>query len=226
MAIVNAASLTTGPVAPGSLISIFGSNLADATEFAPAAWLPRSLGGATLSINGAVAPLVFVSPSQINAQVPFGAPAGPASAVLQLTGMPPVSIEFSIAPAAPGIFTNGANQASVRNADGSFNTSGNPANTGSRVSVYLTGLGAVAPPVSDGEPASTDVPVRAVHPVTARIGQNDASVVFAGLSPGSAGVYQVDLLAAATGDGLYPLVVTVNGVASNAAWISILTSQQ
>src|SRR5262249_8956917 len=79
-AIVNAASLTAGPVAPGSLISIFGSNLADATEFASATWLPRSLGGATLSINRVAAPLLFVSPSQINAQVPFGVPLGPSLA--------------------------------------------------------------------------------------------------------------------------------------------------
>jgi uncharacterized protein (TIGR03437 family) len=224
--IVNAASFATGPVAPGSLISIFGSNLANGTDWAPAASLPSGLGGTTVWINGAPAPLEFVSPTQINAQVPFGAPTGPASAVLQLMGMPPVSMEFSIVPAAPGIFTNGRNQASVQNADGSFNTPENPASAGSRVSVYLTGLGIVAPPVSDGEPASTDTPARAVYPVTARIGQNDVSVSFAGLSPRSVGVYQVDLVAPTIGDGLYPLVVTVNGVPSNMARISISTSPQ
>jgi uncharacterized protein (TIGR03437 family) len=223
-AIVNAASFTAGPVAPGSLISIIGSNLADGTDLAGTTWLPRSLAGATLWINNVPAPLEFVSPSQINAQVPFETPMGPASAVLQLTGMPPVSTEFSIALASPGIFTNGRNQASARNADGSYNTPDNPASVGSRVSVYLTGLGIVAPAVPDGEPASTDVAVRAVYPVNATIGEHEASVSFAGLSPQSVGVYQVDLVVPMTGDGLYPLVVTVNGVGSNTAWISITTS--
>jgi hypothetical protein len=107
MAIVNAASFAAGPVAPGSLISIFGSNLAEATQLAPDASVLYSLGGVTLLINGMTAPLLFVSPGQINAQVPFGVEAGPAAAVLQVTGMPPVSIEFTIAPATAGIFTSG-----------------------------------------------------------------------------------------------------------------------
>jgi uncharacterized protein (TIGR03437 family) len=224
-AVVNAASLTAGPVAPSSLISIFGSKLAD-TEPGSVTGLPGSLGGTTLSINGKAAPLLFVSPSQINAQVPFGVPPGPSVATLQVTNMPAVSIEFSVVSVAPGIFTSGGNQAWVRNADGSLNTPGNPASAGSRVSVYLTGLGAAAPQVSDGEPALTAVALRAVYPVTARIGQYDATVISAGLRSGSVGVYQVDLLVPATEDGSYPLVVTVNGVASNARWISISAYRQ
>jgi uncharacterized protein (TIGR03437 family) len=225
-AVVNAASLTAGSVAPGSLISIFGSNLADATELAPTTGLPRSLGGATLSINGVAAPLLFVSPNQINAQVPFGVTAEPSIATLQTTTTPAVSIELSVVPAAPGIFMNGANQTWVRNGDGSLNTSANPATAGSVVSVYLTGLGAVAPPVADGEPASTDVAVRAVYPVTARIGRSDSTVIFAGLSPGSVGLYHVDLVVPRTEGGLCPLVITVNGAASNTGWISISGDRQ
>jgi len=202
---VNAASLTAGPVAPGSLISIFGSNLSDTTELASATGPIRSLGGVTLSIGGVVAPLSFVSPNQINAQVPFGMPVGPAVATLQATGGPAVSIEFAVVPAAPGIFTDRANQAWVRNADGSLNTQGNPAGADSHVSVYVTGLGSVAP---------------LVYPVTASIGRKDATVIFAGLSPESVGLYHVDLVVPRTEGGLYPLVITVNGVASNAAWIS------
>ena len=76
--VVNAASLQPGAVAPGSLITIFGSNLANAAMSAPTARLPRSLGGVTLSINGIAAPLLFVSPGQINAQVPFEVTEGPA----------------------------------------------------------------------------------------------------------------------------------------------------
>jgi uncharacterized protein (TIGR03437 family) len=195
MAVVNAASLTAGPVAPGSLISIFGSNLTDTA----------GLGSpTTLSINGAPVPLLFAGPNQVNAQVPFDVPPGTSVAALQVAGMPAVSIEFSVASTAPGIFAVAGNQAWARNADGSLNTPNNPADAGSRVSVFLTGLGAVT-----------------AYPVTATIGQNDATVVFAGLSAGSVGVYQVDLVVPATEAGLCPLVVTVNGVASNARSISI-----
>jgi uncharacterized protein (TIGR03437 family) len=223
-AIVNAASLTPGPVAPGSLISIFGSNLADSTEPGSAALLPHSLRGTTLSINGTAVPLLFVSPSQLNAQIPFNAPVGNAVATIEVAGMPAVPIEFSIVPAAPGIFTDSGNQAWVRNADGSLNTPDNPASGTSSVSVYLTGLGAVAPQVADGQPTSTAIP--AIYPVTARIGQSNTTVVFAGLSPGSPGLYQVDLRLPKIANGSFPLVVTVNGVVSNPGWISISVNGQ
>jgi uncharacterized protein (TIGR03437 family) len=218
-AVVNGASLQAGPVAPGSLITIFGSQLAAAAEAAPSASLPRSLGGVTLSINGVPAPLVFVSPSQINAQVPFEVAPGTVTAALQVTGLPPVSIELSIVAAAPGIFGDGTNQAAVRNADGSVNGPDNPAGSGSKVSVYFTGVGAVARPVGDGE--APDSPVGAVYPVTVRIGHSEARVDFAGLSAGSAGVAQVDVVTPVLRAGRYPVVVTVNGVSSNAGWISV-----
>jgi uncharacterized protein (TIGR03437 family) len=108
-----------GPWRPVRSFSIFGENLARTTMFAPAGPLPQSLGGLTLSINGVAAPLLFVSPGQINAQAPFGLAIGPAIAVLQSADASPVAIPFSIAPAAPGIF---AIQGAVWNADGSVNT--------------------------------------------------------------------------------------------------------
>jgi tetratricopeptide (TPR) repeat protein len=58
-------------VAPGSLVSIYGRDLAE-TRTAASAPLPVRLGGASVVIGGLPAPLLFVSPDQINAQVPFG----------------------------------------------------------------------------------------------------------------------------------------------------------
>jgi uncharacterized protein (TIGR03437 family) len=123
-ALVNAASLQLGPVAPGSLISIFGSGLAPT----------MGADGLTLSINGIACPLLFASPNQINAQAPFELTPGPATAVLQPPQMPPAAIPLMIAPVAPGIFL-------VRNTDGSINGAANPAKAGSVVSVVLTGQG-------------------------------------------------------------------------------------
>ena len=208
-AVVNAASLQPGAVAPGSLITIFGSNLANAALSAPPARLPRSLGGVTLSINGIPAPLLFVGPGQINAQVPFEVTEGPAKATLQLAGMPPVLIPLTIAPAAPGLFPN------------IQNTPDHPASVGSVVTVYLTGQGAVTPSVSTGEAA----PGAAVFPVTATVGNRQATITFAGLSPDSAGLFQISLIVPRVAAGSHPLVVTVNGVPSNSRSLNVSASR-
>ena len=220
-AVVNAASLQPGPVAPGSLITVFGSNLAPATMAAPTASLPRSLGGVTLSINGIAAPLLFVSPAQMNAQVPFEVSEGWAKAEIQVAGMPSVAITFKVAAAAPGLFSNIQNQPAGQGAVADGNTPDNPASADSTVTVYLTGQGAVTPPVATGEPAPGATLAQALFPVTATVGGLPATVTFAGLSPDSAGLFQVNLILPMIGAGSQPLVVTVNGVPSNTRPVSI-----
>ena len=208
-AVVNAASLQPGAVAPGSLITIFGSNLANGAMVAPTGRLPRSLGGVTLSIKGIAAPLLFVSPGQVNAQVPFEVTEGPAKVNLQLAGMPSVLIPLTIAAAAPGLFPN------------IQNTPDQPVSVGSVVTVYLTGQGAVTPSVSTGEAASG----AAVFPVTATVGNRQATITFAGLSPDSAGLFQIRFIVPRVGAGSHPLVVTVNGVASNSRSLNVSESR-
>src|ERR1700730_10491106 len=80
--VVNAASYSAGSLAPGSLATLFGSGLTTATAVAPGYPLPVSLGDANVYVNGVAAPLVFVSPGQINFQVPWETPIGPGSVVL------------------------------------------------------------------------------------------------------------------------------------------------
>uniref|UniRef100_Q01T37 IPT/TIG domain-containing protein n=1 Tax=Solibacter usitatus (strain Ellin6076) TaxID=234267 RepID=Q01T37_SOLUE len=203
-AVVNAASLLPGSVAPGSLITILGSRFAGAPMVAPTAQLPHTLGGVTLSVNGISAPLLFIGPDQINAQVPFEVTPGAATAVLQLAGMPPISFPLEIAAAAPGLFPG------IR-----------PAAVGSTVTVYLTGQGAVLPQVSTGEPAPAAALAQAVFPVTATLGNRQATVTLAALSPDSAGLFQVNLVVPALRPGSHPLVVTVNGVSSNTRSVTV-----
>jgi hypothetical protein len=100
-ALVDATTFQPGHVAPGSLISIFGANLAPATVSAGVSPWPQRLAGVTLSVDGIPCPLLYVSPSQINAQVPLAAPHGPATAVLQAPQMPPAAIALTVAPVAP-----------------------------------------------------------------------------------------------------------------------------
>jgi uncharacterized protein (TIGR03437 family) len=219
-AVMNAASLQPGPVAPGSLIAIFGSNLASATMTAPAGSLGRNLGGVTLSINGIAAPIQFVSAGQINAQVPFEVKEGWAKATLQLADRPPVPITLRIAAAAPGLFPTIRNQSGGRNAGTSENTPENPANVGSVVTVYLTGQGAVAPAVPTGDPAPGAALAQAVLPITVTVGNRKAAVAFSGLSPDSPGLFQIDFIVPKVRSGSYPLVVMVNDVSSNARPLS------
>jgi uncharacterized protein (TIGR03437 family) len=207
--LVNAGSLQAGPVAPGSLISIFGSNLAPVTASASGSLFPRNLAGITLSINGVACPLLFVSPTQINAQVPFEAVYGTTTAVLQARAGPPAAIALTVAPVAPGIFANGQNSAKA----------------GSLISVYLTGQGPVAPAVATGSLAPASPVAHAVYPVVASIGGRPAEITSSGLSPGSAGLFQVTVRVPALRSGSYPLLIKVNGTPSNAVSISISGGQ-
>lgn len=77
-AVVNADGFRAGPVAPGSTVAVFGSNLASRAAWASSSAWPRMLEGTSVFINGVAAPLQYVSPGQINAQVPFGTAPGQA----------------------------------------------------------------------------------------------------------------------------------------------------
>jgi uncharacterized protein (TIGR03437 family) len=218
-AVVNAASLLPGPVAPGSLISVFGLNLTHDTMLS--APFSTTLGGVTLIVNGIPAPVQFVSPDRIDAQVPFEVTGALATAELRLPDMPPAAIRFPIAPVAPGIFAYGPNQAAAQNADGTLNTQDNPAAAGSVIRVYLTGQGAVQPPVATGTPSPTDPLAHSAYPVTATFGGEPTAIMFAGLSPGLVGLFQVNLCVPLIESGSYPLEVSVNGISSNTRWVTV-----
>jgi uncharacterized protein (TIGR03437 family) len=178
--------------------------------------------GATLLINGIPAPIQFANASQINAQVPFEVAPGPAVAELHAPGMPPAAIAFTVTLAAPGIFAGYQNQAAVQNADGSVNSPANPAAPASLITVYLTGQGKVAPPVATGAPAPAEPMACASYPVTATVQGLPALVTFAGLSPGSVGLFQVNLRVPEMSSGTFPIEVSVNGIGSGSRLVSVL----
>jgi uncharacterized protein (TIGR03437 family) len=220
-AVVNAASFLPGPVAPGSLISIFGTVLADSTVTAPGPGLPTSLGGVSITIGGISAPLQFVSPGQINAQVPFDAGVGPQTLALTFNGNTS-SVQVTIAPASPGIFqVNG--RGAILNQDFSLNEPGNPAIVGSTVLVFFTGQGLVTPPVTTGTPAPL-APLSSTNATTtATIGTEPATVMFSGLAPGFVGLGQANVIVPSLATNDYPLVLKVNGKESNAGTVAVKT---
>jgi len=210
-----------GPrVAPGSLASIFGTNLASEEASASGFPLPASLSGTSVVIGSVSAPLLYVSPGQINFQVPSSVESGRVSLVVHAPGGASSSFNFTVTSSAPAIFQYGTNHA-VAQSGSTLNDASDPAASGSVVTVYLTGIGAVSNPVADGSPASASPLSAASAAFAATIGQANASVQFLGLAPGFVGLAQANVQVPTLPSGDYPLVITLGGYVSASAVISV-----
>jgi len=224
-AILNGASFALqGPLSPGSFVSLFGSNLATSRLSAPSVPLPTVLADSSLKIAGIPVPIFFSSSGQVNAIIPYGIPVNTTQQVVASRGTSiavPQSVAF--AAAAPGIFMYGQNQGIIVNVANALANSSNPVHAGDVIVIYCTGLGEVSPPV----PAGTATPVtqlsNTVNPVTLTIGGVSAQVAFAGLTPGSTGLYQVNATVpagVASGDSV-PVVLTAARQSSAPVVISV-----
>ena len=211
----NGATFTSNPVAPGSVVTLKGNNLAGRIAAALSYPLASTMAGASVSVNGTPAPLFYVSPSQINIQLPYEiAPGSAALSVNACGGTSPVAT-FQVAPTAPYILLGGNGAALIQNADYSLNSAAKPAHAGDTVMVYLIGIGAVDNTVATGQPAGNMVLAHAKAPSSATIGGQSAPVLFLGLTPGFVGLAQANLTVPSLATGSYDLIVTVGGVASN-----------
>jgi uncharacterized protein (TIGR03437 family) len=197
--VVDAASFQ-GPVVPGSLVSIFGSNLASGNASATSIPLQNMLGGVSVSFNGIAAPLLYVSPLQINAQLPWEVPtAGPVSVVVTngMAASAPQSVQ--VGALSPGLFIVGGYAVAV-NPDGSLaapvgaipGVASHPATPGDTLVLWGSGFGAVNPPATTGDNSLDSLRQVTTLP-TVNIGGVSATVTFAGLSPQFVGVYQINV---------------------------------
>ena len=219
--VANAAGSTPqAGVAPGSIVSIFGVNLAGATVVGPSSPLTQSLAGLTVTMAGRFLPLIFVSPSQINLQLPADAPAGAGSFVVSSAGQPDVQAPFTVAPDAPGLFqqvVNGQSFAVAVHGDGSAITAASPAVLGEQITLYGTGFG----PTNPARPFGFPVPAAPVYATTDSMTVSTGSgAPLAGngfASPGAVGIDAVQFtLSDPTLSGTNAAItVTVNGQASN-----------
>jgi glucosylceramidase len=211
---VNAAA-PQAPLSPGGLFSIYGVNLAAQAQQPLLLPLPATMAAASVQIDGIAAPLVYVSPQQINAQVPWEATPGSATLTVTHAGVA-ASQTVSIAAAGPAIFTLYGNpQAAALNQDYAVNSQANPAAAGQAILLFGTGFGAVSPAVPTGAAASADSLSQVTAKVTATVGGAAAQVLFAGLAPGFAGLWQINLTLPAGISGAVPTIVTVAGMPSN-----------
>jgi uncharacterized protein (TIGR03437 family) len=200
-AVLNAASLAPGPLAPGEIVTVLGTGVGSAPtglQIGPDGKLATTLNGVQLLIDGAAAPLLYVSPDQLNAIVPFAA-ATSGNATIQVisNGQQAASWDVPLAPSAPSVFTipaSGVGQAAVLNQDSSINAPANPAARGTEIQIFATGAGITSPPGVTGGIAkgAGNSPLLSVQVL---IGGIQAPVDYAGAAPDEvAGLLQVNAL--------------------------------
>lgn len=197
--VVNAASSApfTAGVAPGELLTLYGTNLASALTIAPAIPFPTTLDNVQVTVNGIAAPIYYVSPTQLSFIVPYGALTGAIAAIqVNNNGTASNTVTMFAATTAPGIFTvppGGLGYGAILHQDGTLVTSKSPAQIGETVSVFVTGLGAVSPTIADGDAGPSPGLSYTTNTIAADIGGTTATVTYAGLAPGLAGLYQVNV---------------------------------
>jgi len=198
--VVNAATFQPTAVAPGEIVSIFGSRLGPPQGVAftldpESRRLPETLAGVAVTFDGVAAPLFYVSEHQINLQAPFEI-FGKTTTRLRVSveGLDPAELVVEVAEAAPGLFTLDGTRAAALNQDFTLNGPDNPAAVGTVLQLFLTGQGVLDTRVRTGELAPLTPPFpRPWLPVAMRIGDLEARVLFVGLAPGFVGLTQVNV---------------------------------
>jgi len=217
----NGATFLPTAVAPGSVVTIKGSNLAGLIAAAQSFPLGTAMSGVTVSVNGTAAPLFYVSPTQINIQLPYEIAPGTAALSINACGGTSQVASFTVAPAAPYILIAGNGAALIQNPDYTLNTPSQPAHPGDTVMVYLIGAGALDNSIPDGVAAPMNVFSRAVAASSATIGGQTASIYFLGMTPGFVGLAQANVTIPSLPSGQYALTLTVGGVTSNTVQINV-----
>ena len=220
---VSAASYGGPPFASQAMVAAFGGNLATTTQAATTSPLPTSLGGTTLRVKDStgaerLAPLFFVSPHQVNYQIPTGTITGPATMTVMRSDGVVSTGTLQITSAAPSLFTLNQSGAGPAAALDGFTFTLEPfaatRATGEPniIAFFGTGLG----------PDATDVDGDVSASVQVRIDGNPAVVSYAGRAPGFIGLNQLNVvLPAGITSGVHTVAVTRNGMVSNTVTIAI-----
>ena len=215
--------LLGGAVAPGTILAIYGSNLAPQPATDSGAPLPTSLAGTSVTIGGILAPLYYVSPSQIDAQLPFELLAGNQyEVIINSAGALSTPSSISVSAATPGIAASPSGLVIAQHADYSLVSPESPAKPGEYLVLYLAGLGATDTAVADGA-ASPSSPL--AHPLIAPVltlNGTSVPVYFGGLTPGFVGLYQMNFqVPVGETSGNLQLVVSQAGAASNSTTLPV-----
>jgi minor extracellular serine protease Vpr len=219
----------TGPFAPGSYVTIFGAALSDFSDYAESATLPLQIDQTHVSFDvpsaGISVPghLIYVSPTQVNVQIPW-----------ELRGQSSVQVKVSInysdgnvitlplADAAPSLFAGEGGMAAALDATSQVVTSANPARQGQTLQLFANGLGPVVNQPGSGDPAPSYPLASTMAAPVVTIGGQNAPVVFSGLAPGFAGLYQVNVtVPSGLSPGLQPVSVAMGGRTSKTLNVAV-----
>ncbi len=204
LVVVSAATFRSGPVSPGEIVTIFGSDIGPPSlvlgTLDASGRVATDLSGTQVLFGGVPAPILYASAGQTSAVVPY-AVAGRTSTTLQIVnqGRRSASLNLPVTGSQPGLFTqdsSGKGVAAVVNVNpdgsGTINSLSNPAPRGSVVLLYVTGEGQTAPGGTDGLLATLPPPSPTL-PVSVRIGGKPAQVLYAGGAPNLvAGLMQIN----------------------------------
>jgi uncharacterized protein (TIGR03437 family) len=224
--VTNAASLQNGPLAPGEIITIFGTSLGPVTlaglQLDANGNVATTVGGTQVTFDGLPAPMVYAVSGQVAAIVPYEV-AGKTSTqiVVSYNGAQSAPVTIPVTDASPALFTSnasGSGQAAIVDQDGLINGPAIGAARGSFVSLYGTGQGQTNPAGIDGTLATGSVLPQPLLPVTVQIGGQNATVYYAGAAPDLvAGVFQINVeVPTGLQPGNQPVVVTVGDKTSPA----------
>lgn len=206
---------------------MFGTNLSFNTvnltsDLIVGGRLPTMMGGTAVYVDGSLAPLLFVSPGQINFLVPITEIPGDAQVTVVRQGVNGPTVSIPLVLAAPQLFSDSTGYviATDWNNGNAVITPSAPAHSGDVVVLYATGLGAVAPSTFSGELAEYASPIVNLAGLKVLVNGtalDPAAILYAGLSPGSAGLYQINIVLPPNSGTNPQLQVSISGQTSAAA---------
>ena len=206
--VYSAASLVDGgdyapaPFAPNSIVSLFGSGLARSSQGLTADvilnnTLPVELNSTRVYVSDYQAPLLYVSNGQINFLVPGNQVLGEVKIRVVREGLTGPEVTVTLVDAAPALFETAAGYVIAAHPDGSVIAPGSPAQAGEIIVVYACGLGRTQPNPAPGAIPRSAAVIQRLSDLKVYLGGtaiDPARIQYAGLTPGSAGLYQINLV--------------------------------
>jgi uncharacterized protein (TIGR03437 family) len=222
-AVMNAFHPVPGaPVAPGTPVQVFGEHLSAVAAAAAESPLPVSLADVSLVIGGVEAPLFYVSPGQVNAQIPPGLEANSQHAAVILSGNRyTVADPVVVTATGPAVIGSGG-VAFAQRGDSTLVSAASPARPGEEITILASGLGATSPAIAAGDVPPDNVSAQARISPRVIIGGREAALRSASLSRDMVGVYRVTVrVPSELPDGAAPLAIEQEGVVSNQMSIAV-----
>jgi uncharacterized protein (TIGR03437 family) len=187
-------------VAAGTVSSIYGKNLATATVSPGLLPLPTIFSGTTVNIGGIAAPLYFLSNGQLNIQIPAELKVNQTYQVAVTVGTAVAVLPggIQITSAAPGVSAFADGHLIAQHGDFTLVDDTRPGKPGEALVMYLSGMGPTNPLVATGQQAPGNPPATVVNQPSVTIDGQDAQILFAGLTPGGIGLYQINFVVPST----------------------------